>query len=143
VSLSAMFAKWLGPQSPAPMLAAIVSGVLLLLTAIVVAGRGQLKTPDTLEASLLLLLIPLLSPQGWDYVFLIATPAVMLLINDSAALPSGVRIAAFAAIAVAGLTIFDLVGREAYAMFMQLSIVTVCMLVEAAAIVVLRFKRAA
>jgi len=143
VSLSAMFAKWLGPQSSAPVLAAIVSGVLLLLAAVVVAGRGQLKTPDTLEASLLLLLIPLLSPQGWDYVFLIATPAVMLLINDSAALPSGVRLAAFAAIAVAGLTIFDLVGREAYAMFMQLSIVTVCMLVEAAAIVVLRFKRAA
>ena len=49
----------------------------------------MLKAPDTLEASLLLLLIPLLSPQGWDYVFLIGTPAVMLLINELPSLPRG------------------------------------------------------
>ena len=143
VSVSAMFAKWLGPQSAAPMLAAIVSALLLLVTAIVVAGRGALKTPDTLEGSILLLLIPLLSPQGWDYVFLIATPAVMLLINDANALPRGIRIAALAAIAVVGLTVYDLVGRDLYGTFMQLSIVTVCMLVEVAALVVLRFRRMA
>ena len=83
------------------------------------AGRGALKTPDTLEGSMLLLLIPLLSPQGWDYVFLIGTPAVMLLINDSAALPRGMRFAALGAIAVVGLTIYDLVGRDLYAAFMQ------------------------
>src|SRR6185503_6513952 len=83
VSLSAMFTKWLGPESAAPVLAAIAAGLLLLVAAIVIAGRGALAAPDTLEAGLLLLLIPLLSPQGWDYVFLIGTPAVMLLINDS------------------------------------------------------------
>jgi Glycosyltransferase family 87 len=143
VSLSAMFAKWLGPESLAPRLAAIVAAVLLLVTAIVMAGRGALKTPDTLEGSLLLLLIPLLSPQGWDYVFLIATPAVMLLINDSASLPRGLRVAALAAIAVAGLTIYDLVGRDAYATFMQLSIVTICMVIEVVGLATLRFRRAA
>ena len=40
---------------------------------------------------MLLLLIPLLSPQGWDYVFLIGTPGVMLLLNDGASLPRGLR----------------------------------------------------
>jgi len=142
VSVSAMFAKWLGPQS-APIPAAIVSGFLLIVTGIVVAGRGTLKTPDTLEGAMLLLLIPLLSPQGWDYVFLIATPAVMLLINDAAALPAGIRIAALASIAVVGLTVYDLVGRDLYATFMQLSIVTICVAIEFAALATLRFRRTA
>src|SRR5262249_4265692 len=143
VSVSAMFAKWFGPQSAAPMLAAIVAALLLVVTGIVIAGRGALKTPDTLEGAMLLLLIPLLSPQGWDYVFLIGTPAVMLLIKDSGALPRGLRFAALAAIAVVGLTIYDVVGRGFYAAFMQLSIVTICVLVEFAALAALRFRRAA
>jgi hypothetical protein len=143
VSLSAMFTKWLGQESAAPKLAALAGGLLLVLTAIVMAGRGVLKTPDTLEGSMLLLLIPLLSPQGWDYVFLIGTPGVMLLINDAAALPRGLRLATIAAIAVVGLTIYDLVGRDAYATFMQLSIVTICVVIEVVALATLRFRRVA
>jgi hypothetical protein len=143
VSLSAMFAKWLGPSPPAPALAAIAGAILLLLAAIVMAGRGNLKTPDTLEGSLLLLLIPLLSPQGWDYVFLIGTPAVMLLINDLRSLPRGLRIATMISIAIVGLSIFDVIGRSAYSLFMRLSLITVFVVIEVAALVVLRFRRAA
>lgn len=143
VSLSAMFTRWLGADSPARTLAALTSAILLVLTGIVIAGRGALPAPDTLEASLLLLLIPLLSPQGWDYVFLIGTPAVMLLVNDLPSLPRGVRIATTVAIAVVALSIFDLMGRPAYSLFMRLSIVTVCVLIEIAALVTLRFRRVA
>ena len=143
VSLSAMFTKWLGPDSSATLLAGVTAALLLALTAVVIAGRGALSGTETLEVSMLLMLSPLLSPQGWDYVFLIGTPGVMLLINDAAALPRGLRVAAIAAIAVTGLTIYDLVGRDAYAMFMQLSIVTVCAVVEIAALAALRFRRAA
>ena len=112
VSLSAMFTRWLGPDSAAPILAAVAGGILLLLTAIVIAGRGTLPAPEALEGSLLLLLIPLLSPQGWDYVFLIGTPAVMLLINDLGSLPRGLRIATIAAIAIVALSIFDVMGAR-------------------------------
>ena len=41
VSLGAMFAKWLGPDSSAQALAAAGGGLLVALTAIVVAGRGR------------------------------------------------------------------------------------------------------
>ena len=143
VSLSAMFTRLLGPDSPARILTAVVAVLLLAVTGIVIAGRGSLKAPETLEASLLLLLIPLLSPQGWDYVLLIATPAVMLLINDAGALPRGLRVAAIAAIAVVGLTVYDLVGRDFYAGFMQLSAVTMCVVIEIAALATLRFRRVA
>jgi hypothetical protein len=75
-------------------------------------------------------------------VFLIATPGVMLLINESSALPRGLSAAALASIAIVGLTIYDLVGRDVYGTFMRLSIVTVCMVIEFAALAALRFRRA-
>jgi hypothetical protein len=143
VSLGAMFTRWLGADSPAPLLAAAAAAMLLVVTGIVMAGRGDLPVPDTLEGSLLLLLIPLLSPQGWDYVFLIGTPAVMLLVNDLASLPRGLRLATIVAIAVVALSIFDVMGRTAYSLFMRLSLITVFVLIEIAALVTLRFRRAA
>jgi hypothetical protein len=143
VSLSAMFAKWVGPGSTAGLLAAAAALILLLLAGIVIAGRGALKAPETLEASLLLMLIPLLSPQGWDYVFLIATPAVMLLIDELSLLPREIRYATIASMAIVALSIFDLMGREAYATFMRLSAITVLILIQYAALVTLRFRRAA
>ena len=143
VSLSAMFTKWLGAPSPAPVLAAVTGAILLALAGVVMAGRGRLAVPDTLEGALLLLLIPLLSPQGWDYVFLIGTPAVMLLINELASLPRELRYATIAAIAIAALSIFDLMGRAAYSTFMRLSLITICFLIQAAALITLRFRRAA
>ncbi len=143
VSLGAMFTRWLGPDSAAPVLAAATGAFLLLLTAIVIAGRGALPAPETLEASLLLLLIPMLSPQGWDYVLLIGTPAVMLLVNHLPALPRGLRIATMIAIAVVALSIFDVMGRPAYSVFMRLSVITVCVVIEIAALITLRFRRAA
>jgi hypothetical protein len=143
VSLQSMFTRWLGPDSPAGVLAAMVSVILLGLTAIVMAGRGALKNPDTLEGALLLTMIPLLSPQGWDYVLLISTPAVMLLINDLESLPRGLRVVTAVSIAVIGLSIYDLIGRDAYRMFMRLSLITLFVLIEIAALVTLRFRRAA
>jgi hypothetical protein len=143
VSLSAMFTRWLGPDSPARILAAFTGAILLLLTAIVIAGRGSLPAPEALEGSLLLLLIPLLSPQGWDYVFLIGTPAVMLLINNLRSLPRELKVATVVAIAAVALSIFDVMGRSAYALFMRLSVITVLVVIEVAALITLRFRRAA
>ena len=143
VSLVAMFTKWLGPDSQAPILAAGVAAILLVLTAIVMAGRGALKVPDTLEGAMLLTLIPLLSPQGWDYVFLISTPAVMLLINYTPELPRGLRYATIAAIAIVALAIYDVMGRDLYRTFMRSSLITVLVVVEFAALVALRFRRVA
>jgi hypothetical protein len=143
VSLAGMFAKWFGAAGQTRLLTAGASIILLGLVGVVVAARGTLPRSDALEADLLLMLIPLLSPQGWDYVLLISTPAVMLLINDLPRVPGGLRIAAAAAICVVALSIYDIMGRDAYATFMALSLVTVCVLVEFAALVSLRFSRAA
>jgi hypothetical protein len=143
VSLAAMFTRWFGADSNAGLLAAAAAIGLAVLVGIVIAGRGTLERTDTLEAGLILIAIPLVSPQGWDYVLLIATPAVMLLINQYGAIARGLRPAAAAALAVTALAIYDVMGRAAYAEFMALSAITLCALVEFAALVSLRFTRAA
>jgi alpha-1,2-mannosyltransferase len=144
VSVAAMFAKWLGGAgSAATALAAIASAALLILGAIVVVRRGAIARPEGLEAALLLTLMPLLSPQGWDYVFLLATPAVVFLVTYADALPAPLRWVTTTALLVAGLSVFDVMGRAAYRSFMALSIVTICFVIVTIALAALRFRRAA
>ena len=67
--------------------------------------------PDGLEAALLIAMTPLLSPQGWDYVLVVCTPAVVCLANYNDRLPRALRLLSVVAVAAIGLTLFDLVGR--------------------------------
>jgi hypothetical protein len=59
-------------------------------------------------------------------VLLLGTPAVVCLLDRWPELSKPWRIFSIAAVAVMGLTIFDLMGRALYARFMALSIVTLC-----------------
>jgi arabinofuranan 3-O-arabinosyltransferase len=143
VSLVAMYAKWIGPGPTATRLAAGTGATLLVLAVLVVGHRRGLLWPEGLEGALLLTLIPLLSPQGWDYVFLIATPAVIYVVNFNDRLPPALRLVALTSLAVIGFSLFDILGRANYARFMQLSIISVCFLIVVATLAALRFRRAA
>jgi hypothetical protein len=143
VSLAAMFAKWIGPGAIAGWLSVVTSLVLLAAAAAIFGMRRHVPTPAGLEAAVLLTLIPLLSPQGWDYVFLVSTPAVMLLINYHRRMPSAMTIATIAALATIAFSIYDLLGRRAYAAFMELSIISVCFVVICAALATLRLRHIA
>jgi hypothetical protein len=81
VSFASFWAKWLGTGSVASSLAVVsMLALLAVIVVIVMRGRGQ-KTSGYLETGVLLLAIPLCSPQGWDYVLLLGTPAVILAID--------------------------------------------------------------
>ncbi|MBA3888510.1 MAG: DUF2029 domain-containing protein [Acidobacteria bacterium] len=143
VSVAAMYAKWMGIGQAAMVLAVATNAVLLGLVALVVLRRERTPLPEGLEAALLLTCIPLISPQGWDYVFLISTPAVVYLVNYEDRLPRALRAVALASLAIIGLSLFDLMGRAAYSTFMALSIITVCYFVVVGALVVLRVRAVA
>ena len=143
VSLAAMFAKWMGSGVTAATLATLAALLLLGLTAIVFVRRREVAGPAGLEAALLLTLIPLLSPQGWDYVFLIATPAVIYLVNYDRDLPTALRVAAWIALAIVAFTLYDVMGRRLYGRFMAWSTISVCYLVAIGALVTLRARRVA
>ena len=126
VSIAAMWAKWIGVGTTATTLTAATSALVLTVMAAVCLNRKSLRFPEGLEAALLLTLIPLLSPQGWDYVFLVSTPAIMLLVNyDDRQTPVPRLIVRIALVAI-GLSLYDVMGRAAYSRFMSLSVITLC-----------------
>ena len=128
VSIAAMWAKWTGVGVPATILAAITMAAILALTMAVWRRRRHVTHPDYLEYALLMLLIPLVSPQGWDYVLLLGTPAVACLVDRWPALTRRWKLATGTSLVLMGLTIFDIMGRALYGRFMALSIVTVAAL---------------
>jgi hypothetical protein len=143
VSLAAMFAKWIGIGRTAAGLAAATGALLLGVAAAAFARRRTVPLPHGLEAALLLTLVPLLSPQGWDYVFLLATPAVMYLVNYDRDLPPPVRYVTWAALGAAAFSLYDVMGRAAYGRFMALSVVSVCFVVAVGSLAALRFNKVA
>ncbi len=143
VSLASMSAKWFGMTPLSTVLAAAASVVLLGVVVMVFLRRRSIPFPEGLEGSLLLLLIPLLSPQGWDYVLLIATPAIVYLANYLDRLPGPMRVITVIAGLTIGLSLFDVMGRAAYTAFMGAAIVSVCVLVLVAALTGLRLRAVA
>ena len=141
VSVIAFFTKWTGDPTHALPLTGLVLGVLALLTlAVVIKGEGRTKSP-VLESALVLTLIPLVSPLGWDYTFLMSLLATALLVHHLRAFPvvvQGVLVVNFAIVALA---LYDVMGREAYSTFMQWSVTTVNFLVIVGGLIYLRFRR--
>lgn len=143
VSIAAMYAKWLGVGRLASQLATTTSVALLAIGAVIVTVSGRRATPfpEYLEIAFLLTAIPLISPQGWDYVLLLSTPAVMVLAASLPRLPRGLQIATITCLAASGLSLYDVMGRAAYARFMALSPITVCFGVLLGVLVYLRAKK--
>ena len=143
VSLAGFFAKWFG-SGPVVTLATAVAGVgVLSVVALVVSRSEGVQQPEMLEGALLLTAIPLLSPQGWDYVFLVASPAAAFIANYDRELPGILRPLCWAALLITGLSLFDLMGRERYAAFMSWSVITLCFVVVVAGLASLRTRRIA
>jgi hypothetical protein len=140
VSWLAMYTRWMGEGRPAALLTLVTTACALGAAWSVWRARRDVSAPDGLEGALLLLLVPFVSPQGWDYVLLVSTPAVMYVISAQDRLPGALRWPAVAALAAIGLSIYDVMGREAYRAFMTMSGVTLCGFVVMAALVALRHR---
>jgi Glycosyltransferase family 87 len=140
ISLAGMWGKWLGAGAPATILATVSGLGMLGLAVAIWFRRRAVAAPDYLEVALLMLLVPLLSPQGWDYVLLLATPAVVVLVDRWGDLGLAWRGLVAASLAVMGLTLYDVMGRSLYARFMALSFVSVCAILVAVSLAHVRWK---
>jgi hypothetical protein len=129
VSLASMWAKWMGAGALAAQLAVATATMLLAIVAWAVWRRARVSGPAYLEFGLLMLLVPLVSPQGWDYVLLLGTPAVVCLLDRFDVMSPGWRAATAVAMAFMSLTIYDLVGRALYARLMAVNVVSVSAIV--------------
>jgi hypothetical protein len=140
ISFATMWAKWLGPGRAASAWAVATSVAALGLAAGVWFKRKHVREPNYLEISLLMLLVPLLSPQGWDYVLILATPAIVLLVDRWRDMPAAWRTVTMAALALTSFSIFDLVGRAMYWRLMNLSVISVGAIALAASLARLRWR---
>src|SRR5262249_7638723 len=91
-SCAGMYDRAFGLRSTAT---AVTAATIVLAVAVVawMCAKGRhLESPVGLEGAVLLVLMPLISPQGWDYVLLLATPAVAYLVNYEDCLPPALRL---------------------------------------------------
>lgn len=140
ISMATMWAKWLGPGATATTLATITGAALVASAVLVAIKRRPVHDPGYLEFGLWMLLVPLLSPQGWDYLVILAVPAWLCVLDRWGDVSRAWQAVAVVAIALMSFTIFDLLGRSLYAQMMALSVVSVGALGLVACLVHLRWR---
>jgi len=87
------------------------------------------------------LIVPLLSPQGWDYVLILGLPAVMLMVDRFPEVPLPWKVVVVLAFATTNFLVFDLYRRTIYAMLTDAHVATYGALALVATVVWLRFRR--
>jgi len=143
VSVLAFFTKWLGDAGGAVRPTLIALGALAVLTLGVIAAGWRLRDNFVLEGALILTLIPLISPLGWDYTFLMALLAVALIVNNRSAFPQRAWWLIVGNFAIIALALYDTMGRVVYGAFMRWSVTTINFVVVILAVAYVRVRQAA
>lgn len=143
ISLASMWAKWLEPGTTAQALA-LASSIAAVAAGIVVMFEGRrVADPNYLDVAYFLVLMPLLSPQGWDYVLVIAMPAYMCLVDRWRELTVSWQAVVLTSFLLTSFTVFDLMGRSLYTRLMHLGVVSVGAVLMAICLVQLRSRASA
>ena len=127
IGFASMWAKWIGVGSVASVLAL---GSAAVTFAIVVANAIRRKRPMVasatyIDAAALLLLVPLISPQGWDYVLLLATPAVVCVLDGWPDFPLATKVGVAIALAFVALPSRDLLGLALHRRLMATAVISI------------------
>ena len=129
VSLIGLLAKWAGRLDLALLFYLIILFFLgVFLFFLLIRGKN-VSSPLPLDGFLLLGLIPLLSPLGWDYTFLSWAPALVLLLYHFPKFPPLARVFLVCNLAFIALSLYDLMGRDLYSVFMNWSVITINFLI--------------
>jgi len=143
ISIIAFFMKWTQDQDLSWILAGAVVGALAVLVLAVILAGKSVREPVALECSLLLTLIPLISPLGWDYTLLMSVLAVTIIVENYAHYSRPERLVLALNFCVIALSIYDVIGPTYYGVFMARSILTINFLVVIGLLVELRFRKLA
>jgi len=143
-SLPALLLKNLGPLPGRTVLFVLAAAVIVLgIVVLAVLRKGSAAEPvrpEGLEAAFLLVLIPLLSPLGWNYNYLYGFWAVLFLIAGLHGLPIVPRWLIAADLMMIGLTVIEIVGRRIFDFYNGHALAAVNFLIILAGLAWLRFK---
>ena len=140
ISIIGFFTKWTGRQDVSWAIYLIAMAALGGLVLFLFLRKVKASEPILLECFLLLALIPLISPLGWDYTLLSSTPAVMLILVHFDKFRFFWKAVLFLNFAIIALSLFDILGRRLYSSFMSWSVITVNFLILIGYLAYLRIK---
>ncbi|MFW6129395.1 MAG: glycosyltransferase family 87 protein [Candidatus Aminicenantaceae bacterium] len=141
ISLLAFFMKWSGNMNISLVGFGLILSVLAVCVLIVIEKGKTIPHASLLDCSILLILIPLISPLGWDYILLMSVAGVMIVVNHYHSFPyfwRGMMIFNFSIIAF---SLYDLMERQMYATFMSWSVLTINFLIIIGYLFYLRIKK--
>jgi len=141
ISIIALFMKWTDNQNISLLLSGLVISLFAILVLTVILIGRKIDRASVLECSILLILIPLISPLGWDYTLLMSVLGVTIIIlnfSGYSKLWRGVLVLNFFIITF---SLYDVMGRDLYAMFMSWSVITINFMILIGYLMYLRFRK--
>jgi hypothetical protein len=93
------------------------------------SAAGRVSRPEVLECALLLILMPLLSPLGWNYNYLYCWLAVILIVSDFSDLSPAWRVVQAVNFAVMATSLVEVWGRAAFHFYTEHALIAINALV--------------
>jgi hypothetical protein len=124
LSFASMWGKWLRPADAPSALVVATAAAAFAVAWAAVAARRRVRAPEGLEYAAFALLVPLISPQGWDYLLLLGLPGYMCLVDRWQDTPWSWRAVAIGGLAVTSFAIYDVMRRPLYLFVMENGIPT-------------------
>lgn len=141
ISIIGLFNKWTGDPKLSLVLSIAVLAILaFLILILMILGKRQ-KRAIVLEGSLLLILIPLASPLGWDYNLLMSILGIMIIVHNYPHYSKIWRIVLVCDFLIIFFSVYDIIGKDLYSTFMSLSFTTLNFLLLIGYLAFLRFKK--
>ncbi len=141
ISIIAFFNKWTGNPDLSLLLALIVLSVCAFLVLLLIVLGKNIEKAVILECAVLLILIPLASPLGWDYNLLMSILGIMIIVHYFPYYTRLWRIVLMCNFLIIFLSVYDIIGKDLYSSFMSLSITTLNFLLIIGYLAFLRFKK--
>lgn len=139
ISITGFFTKWTGSQKISVYSSLGVIAILALFFLFLVLN-GKKEAP-VLDSSMLLILIPLISPLGWDYTLLMSVLGVIIILAHFFDYSKFWRGFLILNLCVIAFSLYDLLGKELYAQFMSWSVLTINFLILLGYLSYLRLKK--
>jgi hypothetical protein len=140
ISLASMWGKWWQPEAAPLALTAASSVAVFAMAAAAVVVRRRGRSPEGLEYAVFAFLVPLLSPQGWDYLLLLALPGYMCLVDRWRDMPRPWRVVMIGGLAVTSFAIYDVLRRPLYMFVVNNGVTTLGAIAILACLLRLRWR---
>jgi hypothetical protein len=141
ISIIALFMKWTENLKLSLYLFGLALIALALFLLYIILKGSKIKRALILDCAIILMIIPLVSPLGWDYNLLFSALGVMIVLQSFDKYSRFWRAVLLANFLVIFFSLYSILGRELYAFFMSLSIITINFMIIVAYLSYLRLKR--